>query len=133
MSVLVVISIVLCVIVFVTLLEKTTLEEAVAATVVLLVASIPLAIEIVTTTILALGAQELLAEGAIVMRLSAIEDMAGMSILCSDKSGTLTMNKLALQEETPVYKEGETQATLLRYAAMATRWQEPARNALDAL
>ena len=41
--------------------------------------------------------------GAIVTRLSAIEDLAGMSILCSDKTGTLTLNKMVIQEEAPVY------------------------------
>lgn len=52
-----------------------------------------MAIEIVTTTTLALGSKELVHDGAIVSRLAAIEDMAAMSILCSDKTGTLTMNK----------------------------------------
>ncbi|KAJ1431495.1 HAD-like domain-containing protein, partial [Ochromonadaceae sp. CCMP2298] len=87
----------------------------------------------VTTTTLALGSKELSQEGAIVTRLAAIEDMAGMSILCSDKTGTLTMNKMMIQEETPVYKQGETQYTLLRYAAMAAKWKEPPRDALDTL
>jgi H+-transporting ATPase len=54
-------------------------------TIVLLVASIPLAIEIVTNTTLAIGSKSLSHHGAIVARLSAIEDLAGMSILCSDK------------------------------------------------
>ena len=56
--------------------------------VVLLVASIPLAVEIVTTTTLALGSKELVKSGAIVKRLAAIEEMASMAILCSDKTGT---------------------------------------------
>ena len=98
-----------------------------------MVASIPMAIEIVTTTTLALGSKELTHDGAIVTRLAAIEDMAGMSILCSDKTGTLTMNKMVIQEETPVYVQGETQYTLLRYAAMAAKWKEPPRDALDTL
>ena len=132
-SVLVVISVVLCIIVFVYLLQEAPVEEALAFTVVLLVASIPLAIEIVTTTTLALGSKELSHEGAIVARLAAIEDLAGMSILCSDKTGTLTMNQMVIQEETPVFKEGETQYTLLRYAAMAAKWKEPPRDALDTL
>lgn len=56
-------------------------------------------------------------------RLAAIEDMAGMSILCSDKTGTLTLNKLVIQDDTPVYTEGETQYSLLRYASMAANWK----------
>merc|ERR1719218_48692 len=98
-----------------------------------MVASIPMAMEIVTTTTLALGSKELTKHGAIVTRLAAIEDMASMAILCSDKTGTLTLNKMVIQEETPIYKKGETQYSLLRYAAMAAKWWEPPRDALDTL
>ena len=54
-----------------------TFTEALQFTVVLLVASIPIAIEIVCTTTLALGSRQLSEHGAIVTRLAAIEDMAG--------------------------------------------------------
>jgi hypothetical protein len=43
------------------------------------------------------------------------------------------MNKMVIQEETPVYLDGETQYSLLRYAAMAAKWKEPPRDALDTL
>eukprot|EP01039_Chlorochromonas_danica_P004613 gene4613-biopygen2305 len=132
--VLTVISIVFCSIVFIYLcVETSNGVDALDFAVVLLVASIPLAIEIVTTTTLAVGSKELSHHGAIVTRLAAIEDMAAMSILCSDKTGTLTMNKMVIQEETPIYVKGETQYSLLRYAAMAAKWKEPPRDALDTL
>lgn len=108
-------------------------QETISFTVVLIIASIPVAIEIVCTTTLALGSKELSKHGAIVTRLAAIEDMAGMTMLCSDKTGTLTMNKMMIQEETPVYWPGETQYSILRYAAMAAKWHEPARDALDTM
>ena len=108
-------------------------QTAVSFTVVLIVASIPIAIEIVCTTTLALGSKELVFHGAIVKRLAAIEDMAGMNMLCSDKTGTLTKNKMEIQKETPIYLPGETQYSTLRYAAMATKWHEPARDALDTM
>lgn len=111
----------------------TDLRESISFTVVLIVASIPVAIEIVCTTTLALGSKELSKHGAIVTRLAAIEDMAGMTMLCSDKTGTLTMNKMMIQEETPIYMEGETQYSTLRYAAMAAKWKEPPRDALDTM
>merc|ERR1712224_32846 len=107
--------------------------EALSFVVVLMVTSIPMAMEIVTTTTLALGSKELTKHGAIVTRLAAIEDMAGMAILCSDKTGTLTLNEMHIQEHTPVYSPGETQYSLLRLAAMAAKWHEPARDALDKL
>ncbi len=131
--VLVVASITLCSIVLGYVASVTTFSEALSFAVVLMVASIPMAIEIVTTTTLALGSKELVKYGAIVPRLTSIEDMAGMAILCSDKTGTLTLNKMVIQENTPIYKEGETQYSLLRYAAMAAKWKEPPRDALDTL
>ena len=133
--VLTVLSLTLCFTVFMYLLlsSESDAVEAISFSVVVLVASIPLAIEIVTTTTLALGSKEMTRDGAIVARLAAIEDMAGMAILCCDKTGTLTLNKMEIQEETPIYKSGESQYTLLRYAAMAAKWKEPPRDALDTL
>merc|ERR1711959_447717 len=110
-----------------------TFMEALSFAVVLMVASIPMAMEIVTTTTLALGSKELTKHGAIVTRLAAIEDMAGMAILCSDKTGTLTLNIMEIQEHTPIYSPGENQYSLFRLAACAAKWKEPARDALDKL
>ena len=50
-----------------------------------------------STTTLALGSRQLSAQGAIVARLTAIEEMAGMTVLCSDKTGTLTLNQMVIQ------------------------------------
>lgn len=132
--VLVILSFLLSGVVFIYLLAKGEgLSETLSFTVVLIVASIPVAIEIVCTTTLALGSKELSKHGAIVTRLAAIEDMAGMTMLCSDKTGTLTLNKMMIQEDTPVYSKGETQYSILRYAAMAAKWHEPPRDALDTM
>jgi len=133
MIVLVVLSLSLCTIVYFYLISQTDVIQALSFVVVLMVASIPLAIEIVTTTTLAVGSKDLSKHGAIVTRLSAIEDLAGMQILCSDKTGTLTQNKMQIQEYTPVYTAGENQASILAYAAMAAKWKEPPKDALDTL
>eukprot|EP00596_Hydrurales_sp_CCMP1899_P000338 CAMPEP_0119040160 /NCGR_PEP_ID=MMETSP1177-20130426/10002_1 /TAXON_ID=2985 /ORGANISM="Ochromonas sp, Strain CCMP1899" /LENGTH=917 /DNA_ID=CAMNT_0007004925 /DNA_START=408 /DNA_END=3161 /DNA_ORIENTATION=- len=134
MIILVAMSLVLSGIVLIFLLvSDVSLKESISFTVVLIVASIPIAIEIVVTTTLALGSKELSKMGAIVTRLAAIEDMAGMNMLCSDKTGTLTMNKMMIQEATPIYSKGESQYSILRYAAMAAKWKEPPRDALDSL
>merc|ERR1711871_27838 len=126
-------SLLLCTIVLFYVMTIVPFMEALSFVVVLMVASIPMAMEIVTTTTLALGSKELTKHGAIVTRLAAIEDMAGMAILCSDKTGTLTLNEMHIQDFTPVYSPGETQYSLLRLAAMAAKWHEPARDALDKL
>jgi len=126
-------SLVLCGIVLYYVNTIVSFMEALSFVVVLMVAAIPMAMEIVTTTTLALGSKELSKQGAIVTRLAAIEDMAGMAILCSDKTGTLTLNEMHIQEHTPVYSTGENQYSLLRLAAMAAKWHEPARDALDKL
>merc|ERR1719484_27650 len=128
-----ILSIIMCTIVMIYVNTIVTFMEALSFAVVLMVASIPMAMEIVTTTTLALGSKELTKHGAIVTRLAAIEDMAGMAILCSDKTGTLTLNEMHIQEHTPVYSQGENQYSLLRLAAMAAKWHEPARDALDKL
>jgi len=135
MIVLVIMSLTLCSIVYFYLVwyQNTTVVESLSFVVVLMVASIPLAIEIVTTTTLAVGSKGLSHHGAIVTRLSAIEDLAGMEILCSDKTGTLTQNKMVIQDYTPTYVPNESQSSLLAYAAMAAKWKEPARDALDTL
>merc|ERR1719230_2531707 len=126
-------SLVMCMIVLLYVWTIVPFMEALSFVVVLMVASIPMAMEIVTTTTLALGSKELTKHGAIVTRLAAIEDTAGMAILCSDKTGTLTLNEMHIQEHTPVYSPGETQYSLLRLAAMAAKWKEPARDAHDKL
>src|SRR5262245_29565998 len=68
---------------------------------------------------MAIGAYALSLKKAIVARLSAIEELAGVDILCSDKTGTLTMNQLTV--EAPIPFGGATAADVLLAAALATR------------
>ena len=72
----------------------TTLQFALVLT----VAAIPVAMPTVLSVTMAVGARLLARKQAIVSRLVAIEELAGMDVLCSDKTGTLTQNKLALGE-----------------------------------
>ncbi len=69
---------------------------------VIIVGGIPIAMPTVLSVTLALGAFKLAKEGAIVARMSAVEEMAGMDILCSDKTGTLTLNKLSIEAQVRV-------------------------------
>lgn len=94
---------------------------------VLLVASIPVAMPTVFSITMALGALALSREKAIVSKLSAIEEMAGVSILCSDKTGTLTKNQLKLGE--PILLEGRDGQDCILAGALASRIED--RDAID--
>jgi H+-transporting ATPase len=107
--------------------------HSIAYVVVLLVASIPIAMEVVTTTTMAIGSHTLSQAGAIVARLSSIEELAGMNMLCSDKTGTLTLNKMVIQDDTPIFEDGLVQMDILKFAALAAKWHEPPKDALDTL
>ena len=128
------ISFLLCGICLIYLLaEGANFKDSIAYVVVLLVASIPIAMEVVTTTTMALGSKSLTYAGAIVSRLAAIEELAGMNMLCSDKTGTLTLNKMVIQDHTPCFVDGFDQEQLLHFSALATKWHEPPKDALDTL
>ena len=70
------------------------LGEILPFALILLVASVPVALPATFTVATALGALELAKQGVLVTRLSAIEEAAGMDVLCSDKTGTITKNEL---------------------------------------
>lgn len=94
---------------------------------VLLVASIPVAMPTVFSITLALGALALSKQQAIVSKLSAIEEMAGVDILCSDKTGTLTKNQLTLGE--PILFAATDAQDCILAAALASRGED--RDAID--
>jgi H+-transporting ATPase len=86
---------------------------------VLTVAAIPVAMPTVLSVTMAVGARVLAAKQAIVSRLASIEEMAGVDVLCSDKTGTLTKNELTLGD--PYTAEGIEESALLMAAGLASR------------
>jgi H+-transporting ATPase len=94
---------------------------------VLLIASIPVALPAVMSVTMAIGAYTLSLQKAIVSRLNAIEELAGVDVLCSDKTGTLTMNKLTVQSAIS-YGAFKSDDVLL-FAALAT--QKSSEDAID--
>ncbi|KAJ1966444.1 hypothetical protein GGI12_000088 [Dipsacomyces acuminosporus] len=88
---------------------------------VLLIGGIPIAMPTVLSVTLAIGAKQLAEHKAIVTRISAIEELAGVTILCSDKTGTLTLNELTIKTETVrLYADYSVEEVLL-LSAYASR------------
>ncbi|KMY68672.1 metal ABC transporter ATPase [Desulfocarbo indianensis] len=94
---------------------------------ILVVASIPVAMPAVLSLTMALGALGLSKQKAIVSRLQSIEEIAGIDILCSDKTGTLTKNQLTLGR--PEVFQAENEQDLILAAALASK--EENRDAID--
>lgn len=86
---------------------------------VLTIAGIPVALPAVLSVTMAVGAINLARRQAIVSRLTAIEELAGMDVFCSDKTGTLTKNEMQVTE--PVVLEGYNERELFLVAALASR------------
>jgi len=123
-----------CIVAIVLLIEElfrhTPFLETLQFALVLIVAAIPVALPAVMSVSMAVGATELAKKGAIVSKLVSIEEMAGMDVLCSDKTGTITQNKITLSEFVPFgnFKEND----LLLYGSLASREEDndPIDNAI---
>jgi H+-transporting ATPase len=103
------------------------LFDVISLALVLLASSIPVALPAMFTISMAIGSMELVKRGVLVTRLSASEDAATMDTLCSDKTGTITMNKLSVAGVIPM--NGTDENTALMYGALAS--QEANHDAID--
>lgn len=102
----------------VTVARGTALLPVLPFVLMLLVASVPVALPAMFTMSASLGARGLAEKGVLVTRLSAIEDAAGIDVLCLDKTGTLTENSLIVGDLAPA--AATTADELLRLAALAS-------------
>ncbi|KAG1144605.1 hypothetical protein G6F37_003695 [Rhizopus arrhizus] len=96
---------------------------------VLLIGGIPIAMPTVLSVTLAIGAKQLAEHKAVVTRITAIEEMAAVTILCSDKTGTLTLNRLIVDKPTIKAFAEFDQDTILRISAYASRTEN--QDAID--
>ncbi|XP_023515909.1 ATPase 11, plasma membrane-type-like [Cucurbita pepo subsp. pepo] len=97
---------------------------------VLLIGGIPIAMPTVLSVTMAIGSHRLSQQGAITKRMTAIEEMAGMDVLCSDKTGTLTLNKLTVDKNlVEVFAKGVDVDTVVLMAARASRMEN--QDAID--
>lgn len=106
-------------IVMVSLFRHEPFLEIARFALVLIVASIPVALPAVLSVTMAVGAVNLAKRQAIVSRLTAIEELAGVDIFCSDKTGTLTKNEMKVAD--PVVLDGYSERDLFLHAALASR------------
>ncbi|XP_022739292.1 plasma membrane ATPase 1-like [Durio zibethinus] len=98
---------------------------------VLLIGGIPIAMPTVLSVTMAIGSHRLSLQGAITKRMTAIEEMAGMDVLCSDKTGTLTLNKLSIDKSLiEIFAKGVDPDTVVLMAARASRLEN--QDAIDA-
>ncbi|PSS18162.1 ATPase [Actinidia chinensis var. chinensis] len=97
---------------------------------VLLIGGIPIAMPTVLSVTLAIGSHRLSQQGAITKRMTAIEEMAGMDVLCSDKTGTLTLNRLTVDRNLiEVFNNDMDKEMVVLLAARAARLEN--QDAID--
>jgi plasma-membrane proton-efflux P-type ATPase len=117
----------LSVVVVLSLIRGVPLMEMVPLMLVLLMSAVPVALPVMFTVTMAIGSKELARGGVLVTRLSAAEDAATMDVLCVDKTGTITMNQLAVTNVIPL--EHATEADVLFNGALAS--QEANQDPID--
>jgi magnesium-transporting ATPase (P-type) len=114
-------------VVVLSLIRHVSMLEMIPLLLVLLMSAVPVALPVMFTVSMAVGSKELAKRGVLVTRLSAAEDAATMDVLCVDKTGTITMNRLTVTGVIPL--EHATEADVLFAGALAS--QEANQDPID--
>lgn len=100
------------------LLKGIKLIQIIPLFLVLLLTVVPVALPTMFTITLALGSRRLVKKNVLITRLNALDDAASMDVLCADKTGTLTMNKLSITNIIPLGKYNENE--VIQFGALAS-------------
>jgi H+-transporting ATPase len=123
----VIVGVLLGVVIVMSLIRGSPLVEMIPLMLVLLMSAVPVALPVMFTVSMAIGSAELAKRGVLVTRLSASEDAATMDVLCVDKTGTITMNQLAVTGVIPL--ENAQESDVLFAGALAS--QEANQDPID--
>jgi H+-transporting ATPase len=124
---LIIVATLLAITLAVSALRGVNLLEILPLIMVLLLSAVPVALPVMFTVSMAVGSMELARKGVLVTRLSASEDAATMNVLCVDKTGTITMNKLSITSVIPL--NGFSEDDVLTHGALAS--QEANQDPID--
>ena len=121
----VIVGALLAVVIVLSLIRHVPLLEMIPLMLVLLMSAVPVALPVMFTVSMAFGSKELAKRGVLVTRLSAAEDAATMDVLCVDKTGTITMNQLAVTGVIPLGNATETDVLFAGALASQEADQDP--------
>ena len=121
----VIVGALLGVVIVLSLMRGAPLLEMVPLMLVLLMSAVPVALPAMFTVSMAVGSKELAKRGVLVTRLSAAEDAATMDVLCVDKTGTITMNQLAVTGVIPLEHASESDVLFAGALASQEANQDP--------
>ncbi|MDD5334281.1 MAG: plasma-membrane proton-efflux P-type ATPase [Rhodoferax sp.] len=121
----VIVGALLGVVIALSLIRQVPLLEMIPLMLVLLMSAVPVALPVMFTVSMAVGAKELARRGVLVTRLSATEDAATMDVLCVDKTGTITLNQLAVTGVIPLAQATESEVLVAAALASQESNQDP--------
>lgn len=120
-----IVTILLVVMMAVVFYRHLSVIETLPLVLVVLLAAVPVALPVMLTVSMAFGAKELISQGVLVTRLNASEDAAMVNVICVDKTGTITLNKLTVTKVVPQPSFNEVDVLKIGFLASQEADQDP--------